>query len=52
LYLTLAAFARRFEMELYETTEDNIRIERDLGVAYPKEGIFTVKTVVTGIIKE
>ena len=52
IYMTLAVFARCFDMELFETTEDNIRFVRELGVACPKEGHLGVKAVVTGIVNE
>ncbi|KAL8784190.1 MAG: hypothetical protein Q9195_009137 [Heterodermia aff. obscurata] len=52
LYMTIAAFVRRFDMELYETTMNNIRIYRELGIGQPKEGDFSVRVKVTNIIKE
>jgi cytochrome P450 len=36
LFLTLAATFRRFDLELYETTIDDIRMAKDGFVAYPK----------------
>ncbi|KAL4925392.1 cytochrome P450 [Aspergillus undulatus] len=38
LYFTLAAFAMYFDYELYEITEENIRVARDLGVPFPETG--------------
>ena len=52
LYMTIAAFVRRFDMELYETTVDNIRIYRELGIAQPKEGEFSVRAKVVNVLKE
>ncbi|KAL8827605.1 MAG: hypothetical protein Q9191_003085 [Dirinaria sp. TL-2023a] len=52
LYMTIASFVRRFDMELYETTEENIRIYRELGIGQPKDGEFSVRVKVTNVIKE
>jgi hypothetical protein len=37
LYLTLATVLRKFEMEIFETTLDDITSERDLFVGYPRD---------------
>lgn len=52
LYMTIACFIRRFDMELDETTMDNIRVDRELGIGYPKEGEFSVRAKVTNVVKE
>lgn len=52
LYMTIASFVRRFDMELYGTTMDNIRIYRELGIGQPKEGDFSVRAKITNIIKD
>ena len=39
-------------MELYETTMDDIRIYRDLGIPQLKKGEFSVRAKVTNIIEE
>ncbi|KAJ5317857.1 hypothetical protein N7508_002365 [Penicillium antarcticum] len=52
LFLVLAAFVRRFDMELFETTEKQIAFVRDFGTPYPDEGNTTVRATVTGVIKE
>ncbi len=52
LYMTIASFVRRFDMELYETTVDNIRIDRELGIGHPKEGKFSVRARVTNVVKD
>ena len=52
LYMTIASFVRRFDMELYETTMDDIRIGRELGIAQPKGGELSVRAKVTNIVKE
>ena len=50
--MTIASFVRRFDMELYETTVDNIRIDRELGIGHPKKGEFSVRARVTNIVKD
>ena len=50
--MTIASFVRRFDMELYGTTMDNIRIYRELGIGQPKEGDFAVRARITNIIKD
>ncbi|EAW12902.1 cytochrome P450 [Aspergillus clavatus NRRL 1] len=52
LYRTIAAVARRFDMELYETTLEDILVNRDLGFGQPETGRFQVQARVTGIVKE
>jgi hypothetical protein len=37
LYLTLAALLRQFEIELFETTLDDVTYERDYFTGYPKD---------------
>ncbi|KAJ5973770.1 benzoate 4-monooxygenase cytochrome P450 [Penicillium waksmanii] len=50
MYLTLAMFARNFNVDLVNTTEDNIRLGRDMALPYPYEGRFSVRARITGII--
>lgn len=52
LYITIAAFVRRFDMEIYETTIENIRSVRDFGIANPKDGAFSVRAKITNVVKE
>lgn len=52
LFLVLATFVRRFDMELFETTETNIAFARDFGTPYPDEGNTSVRAIVTGVVKE
>ncbi|RAK99286.1 cytochrome P450 [Aspergillus ibericus CBS 121593] len=49
LYYTIAAMARRFDFELCETTEDNIRVVRDRGLPFSKDGHWRVKAKVSKI---
>lgn len=52
LYLTIASLVRRFELELCETTIDNIRAVREIGLGQPKEGDYSVRAKVINVIKE
>ncbi|GES60581.1 benzoate 4-monooxygenase cytochrome P450 [Aspergillus terreus] len=46
LHFTIAAVARRFDFELFETTEEDIRVARDYITAFPKDGLFDVKVTI------
>ena len=50
--MTLAFMIRRFDIELYETGQNNIRIDREMGIGQPKEGDFSVRAKITKIIME
>ena len=52
LYITIANFVRRFDMDLYETTIENIRSVREYGLGYPKDGSFSVRAKITNVVKE
>ncbi|OQE22869.1 hypothetical protein PENFLA_c012G09220 [Penicillium flavigenum] len=52
LFLVLAAFVRRFEMKLFETSEKDIAFVRDFGTPYPDEGNARVRAMVTKVIVE
>ncbi|CAG7931468.1 unnamed protein product [Penicillium olsonii] len=52
LYLVLAAFVRRYDMELFETTEKDIAFARDFGTPYPDDGNIRVRAMVTKVIEE
>lgn len=47
--MVLAAIIRRFDMELYDTTEANVAFERDCVVARPVSGFWNVKVRLTGV---
>ncbi|KAM0718143.1 hypothetical protein Q7P37_006475 [Cladosporium fusiforme] len=49
MFLTLARVVRKFDMALYNTTIDNIRFDRDMGIPFPEEGLFSVQACVKGI---
>ncbi|KAK8023456.1 benzoate 4-monooxygenase cytochrome P450 [Apiospora marii] len=52
LYMTLASIIRRFDMELYETGPEDIRIHREMGIGQPKKGDFCVRAKITRVITE
>ncbi|KAJ5198876.1 hypothetical protein N7491_000557 [Penicillium cf. griseofulvum] len=52
LFLVLAAFIRRYDMELFETSEKDIAFARDFGTPYPDEGSARVRVMVTKVIEE
>ncbi|KAJ5134654.1 hypothetical protein N7448_000326 [Penicillium atrosanguineum] len=52
LYLIISTLVRRFDLELYETTDKHIGFARDFGTPYPVEGNFNVRVMVTRIIRE
>ncbi|ORY63203.1 cytochrome P450 [Pseudomassariella vexata] len=52
LFMTLASMIRRFDIELYETGPDNIRIDHEMGIGQPKEGEFSVRAKITNVITE
>ncbi|PYI07012.1 cytochrome P450 [Aspergillus sclerotiicarbonarius CBS 121057] len=47
LYYTIAAMARHFDFELHETTQDNIRVVRDRGLPFSKDGHWKVMAKVS-----
>lgn len=52
LYITIANFVRRFDMDLYDTTIENIRPVREYGLGHPKDGTFSVRAKVTKVVQE
>ncbi|OOF93300.1 hypothetical protein ASPCADRAFT_53047 [Aspergillus carbonarius ITEM 5010] len=51
LYYTIAAMARWFDFELCETTGDNIRVVRDRGLPFSKDGHWRVKARVSKVFE-
>ena len=51
MFITIAAVFRKFDLEMYETTIDDINIERDLFVAVPKPGSKGLRAFVDGVRK-
>lgn len=49
LYLTLAKIMPRFEMDLFETTVEDVEPERDFFVAVPKLDSKGVRVKVVGV---
>jgi hypothetical protein len=50
MYLMVAAIARQFNLKLDQTTLENVRFGRDMTLPYPKQGGFSVKVTVTGVV--
>jgi hypothetical protein len=47
MYLTIAAVFRSFELELYETTVDDVKLHHDTFIAGPQRGSKGVRAHVT-----
>ncbi|KAK2861348.1 hypothetical protein FQN49_004299 [Arthroderma sp. PD_2] len=53
LYLMFAAMARKFDMDLYETTIDDIQVGREFGIGLPKDSnVVQAHAKVTNIVTE
>jgi hypothetical protein len=52
LYLGIAAIARRFDLEVTDTTIDNVTLARDYGVPHSEKGAWDVKVRVTNVVKD
>ncbi|THC92781.1 hypothetical protein EYZ11_007742 [Aspergillus tanneri] len=52
IYLALAAIVRRFDIELYETTAEDIRFTRDLLGPRSEKGVWKVQARVTNMISK
>lgn len=52
LYLAIATLARRFDMELYECSIEDMRFVRDIGLGYPEKGNLTIRARVNGVVQE
>ena len=50
LYLTVATLVRRYDMELYDATEDELRTARDFLLSRPEKGHAIVNVVVRDIL--
>ncbi|KAI9926006.1 hypothetical protein ASPWEDRAFT_107650 [Aspergillus wentii DTO 134E9] len=51
LYTTIAAFVRRFDVDLHNTELEDIRIVKDLGVGYTKHGPMNVSGRIVGLVE-
>jgi hypothetical protein len=50
IYLTIGTIFRRFDLELYETTIDDVKIERDFFVAAPSLSSKGIRGLVKGVM--
>ncbi|KAL2818535.1 cytochrome P450 [Aspergillus granulosus] len=51
LYLGVATIARRFDLEVTDTTIDNVTLARDYGVPHSEKGAWDVKVRVRNVVK-
>ncbi|RAL15169.1 cytochrome P450 [Aspergillus homomorphus CBS 101889] len=49
LYFAVAFLAIGFDMELYETPPEMLELVRDLGLAFPRDGDFSVQALITAV---
>ncbi|GIJ90379.1 hypothetical protein Asppvi_009333 [Aspergillus pseudoviridinutans] len=52
IYKTIVVIAHRFDMELYDTTAEDVRFARDLVAPRAKKGRWKVKVKVIDIVEE
>jgi hypothetical protein len=52
LYLGLATIIRRFDVEVHDTTEDNVKLISDYAVPHADSSSWNVKALVVGIVKD
>jgi cytochrome P450 len=50
MFLTLAAVFRRLDLELFETSIEDVKIERDFFVAAPRLGSQGVRAIIKGLL--
>lgn len=50
LFLTLATVLSRFDMRIYETTTEDVRIARDYFVGVPEPGSQGVRVIVNSVL--
>ena len=51
MYLTIAYVFRRFEMKLFETTSEDVAVDRDCFVGLPKPDSKGVRATITVVEK-
>lgn len=51
LYLVIARMARQFDLELYNTTDENVRFARDYVVPHAEHGPWNVKARIAKVIE-
>lgn len=50
LYLVIARLARQFDIELIDTTEENVRFARDYVVPHAEDGPWSVKARISKVV--
>ncbi|KAE8155119.1 benzoate 4-monooxygenase cytochrome P450 [Aspergillus avenaceus] len=51
IYMILASIIRRFDVELYDTTPDDVAFTRDYIVGRSEKGVWQVKIRITGVVE-
>lgn len=51
LYLAIARLARRFDMDSFQTTEENINVYRDQILPFPERGNFSIQATVKSLVE-
>lgn len=51
LYLVLARVTRQFELELFDTDDENVRFARDYVVPHAEHGPWSVKAYIKDVIQ-
>ncbi|PHH91254.1 hypothetical protein CDD83_1171 [Cordyceps sp. RAO-2017] len=49
LFITIATLAYHFDLELHETTQENIRVVRDRGLPFSKDGHWAIRAKVSKV---
>lgn len=52
MYLTIAALARRFDMDLHETTIRDVMVGRDYISPFPTDGVGNIRVTFSNVAQE
>jgi hypothetical protein len=51
MYTALAHLARKFDMQLHETTAENVSVGREIGLPFPKKVVYQMKVKITQVVE-
>jgi hypothetical protein len=51
MYTALAHLARKFDMQLHETTAENVSVGREIGLPFPEKVVYQVKIKIMQIVE-
>jgi hypothetical protein len=51
MYTALAHLARKFDMQLHETTAENVSVGREMGLPFPEKMVYQVKVKITQVVE-